>query len=64
MDVQCCKCAKVRHEDEWCWTAELSERPISYSYCPECLDEFRGEAGLSRRDRAQSAPQVLTSACA
>lgn len=63
MDVQCCKCARVRHEDEWCWT-ESAEKPISYSYCPECLEEFRGEAGLARRDRAQSVPRLLSVACA
>jgi hypothetical protein len=63
MDVQCCKCARVRREDEWIWT-ESSEKRISYTYCPKCLDEFRGEAGLSRRDRAQCASLILTAACA
>jgi len=63
MDVQCCKCARVRHEDEWCWT-EPTEKAISYSYCPECLEEFRDEAGLSRHDRAQSVPELLSAACA
>lgn len=63
MDVQCCKCARVRHEGEWCWT-EFVEKPISYSYCPECLEEFRGEAGLTRRDRARSVSPLLSAACA
>lgn len=63
MDVQCCKCARVRHEDEWCWI-ESTEKAISYSYCPECLEEFRDEAGLSRQDRAQSVPELLSAACA
>lgn len=64
MEVQCCKCAKVRHEDEWNWTGEFSERAISYSYCPECLEEFRCEAGLSRRDRVQNLSPILAVACA
>ncbi len=58
MDVQCCKCMKVRDEDGWNWAMELTSRPVSFSYCPECLDEFRDEAGFTRRAPA------LAAACA
>lgn len=48
MDVQCCKCMKVRDEKGWNWANELTSRPVSYSYCPECLEEFRHDAGFAR----------------
>ncbi len=55
MEIQCCKCHRIREKDSWNWTDGVSARPISYSYCPECLREFRQEAGLSRRDRSPRA---------
>jgi hypothetical protein len=59
MEIQCCKCHRVREKDGWDWTDGVTKRPISFSYCPECLREFRHEAGLSRRDRFQGAPSTL-----
>ena len=56
MEIQCCKCHRVRQESGWDWTVGLSERRISFSYCPECLREFRHEAGLVRRDRLMLTP--------
>jgi hypothetical protein len=56
MEIQCCKCTKTRRENEWRWTEEFTDDAVSYSYCPECLDEFRYEAGL--------APRALVPACA
>ncbi len=54
MEIQCCKCAKARHEDGWRWTEGFTDGPVSYSYCPECLDEFRYEAGLRRRRKSRA----------
>ena len=59
MEIQCCKCHRVRQEGGWDWSVALSERRISFSYCPECLREFRREAGLSRRDPFLDAPKTL-----
>jgi hypothetical protein len=43
----------------------FTDGPVSYSYCPECLDEFRYEAGLRRSDLADSTtPPLLAAACA
>jgi hypothetical protein len=39
---------KVRDEKGWNWANELTSRPVSYSYCPECLEEFRHDAGFAR----------------
>ncbi len=64
MEIQCCKCAKARHEDGWRWTEGFTGGPVSYSYCPECLDEFRYEAGLRRRAGAENPARVFAAALA
>ncbi len=64
MEIQCCKCAKARHEDGWRWTEGFTDGPISYSYCPECLDEFRYEAGLRPRATLEIPALKLAVACA
>ena len=64
MEIQCCMCAKARHEDGWRWTDGFTEGPKSYSYCPECLDEFRHEAGLRRRATVENSPRRLAAAFA
>ena len=64
MEIQCCKCAKARHEDGWRWTEGFTDGPKSYSYCPECLEEFRYEAGLGRHAVHDSAARVLAAAFA
>jgi hypothetical protein len=38
---------KYRDEHGWNWVNELNGNPVSYSYCPECLAEFRDEAGFT-----------------
>jgi hypothetical protein len=62
MEVQCCKCSKIRDERGWRWTDEFADNRVSYSYCPECLEEFRCEAGLARAMRPRVT--VLATACA
>jgi len=64
MEIQCCKCAKARHEDGWRWTEGFTDGPISYSYCPECLDEFRYESGLRRHVALEFSSHPLVAACA
>lgn len=65
MEVHCCKCAKSRDEHGWRWMDRFTDGPVSYSYCPECLDEFRYEAGLRRSDQVDSVtPLLLAAACA
>jgi hypothetical protein len=43
MTVQCCKCKRVRVENEW--TRPLSAPPdaVSHTYCPVCFEEARTE---------------------
>lgn len=64
MEIQCCKCAKARDEHGWRWMDRFTDGPVSYSYCPECLDEFRYEAGLGRASLPESTPLLLAVACA
>jgi hypothetical protein len=41
MIVECCKCGKIRVEDEW-FPADTETRAsaasVSHTYCPPCLD--------------------------
>jgi len=64
MDVHCCKCMKRREDDGWRWTDGFTDRPVSYSYCPECLEEFRNEAGYARRDFTRRTEPALVFAFA
>lgn len=52
MDVQCCKCMRRRDEHGWNRVDDFTNKPVSYSYCPECLEEFRHEAGFACRTSA------------
>jgi hypothetical protein len=49
---------KRRNEHGWNWVNEITNKPVSYSYCPECLEEFRGEAGYTFKS------PTLATACA
>jgi hypothetical protein len=64
MEIQCCKCAKSRHKDGWRWTDGFTDGPKSYSYCPECLDEFRSEVGLVRHEVMENPPRLFAAAYA
>ncbi len=64
MDVQCCKCMKTRDEHGWRWSDEFTNRPVSYSYCPECLEEFRSESGFTPRRRTHTTTPALITAFA
>ena len=58
MDVQCCKCMRHRDEHGWNWVNEFNNKPVSYSYCPECLEEFRDESGFTCRTPSLAAACV------
>ena len=64
MEIQCCKCAKVRHDNEWQWPEGFTDGPVSYSYCPECLDEFRCENARRRSSLEDVIPRLFAAAYA
>jgi hypothetical protein len=43
MTVQCCKCKKVRFNDDWMVPLAPPQGIVSHSYCPICAEETRIE---------------------
>jgi len=48
MTVQCCRCKKLRIDDQWIRPRGAQDAQPSHTYCPLCLEttiaEFRAEA--------------------
>ena len=45
MVIQCCRCGRVRQDDEWIDQADGVEidQPVSHGYCATCADAAFGE---------------------
>ena len=58
MTVQCCKCKKIRVEDEWIRHTHDLKDDVSHGYCPICfgelIDELVTDSEISPHSRLAS----------
>ena len=51
MTIQCCKCFKIKSDNQWTPKNVMLGGEVSHTYCPECRDHTLAEIV---RDYAQS----------
>ena len=63
MTVQCCKCKKVRVDDEWVRPGGAPDANTSHTYCPVCFEMTISELRAEAADLASDRPCLVASRC-